>query len=101
MGNAKNLFDMCNVCQLKILNGLYYAPSQLFKMGARDSNMSVKCNAAEGTFLHLLWECKKKIKDICLKTTKEAIKNSNTRLQHKHVRYTWRFVRLQQHLIKE
>ena len=66
--------------QFKILNRLYYTPSQLFKMVIKDNSKCIKCGTAEGTLLHLLWDCSK-IKDLWLDITQQVMTNINIDIQ--------------------
>lgn len=36
---------------------MYYTPLRLYKMGRRDTPTFHKCLAAEGSFLHMVWDC--------------------------------------------
>uniref|UniRef100_A0A3P8RWJ4 Reverse transcriptase domain-containing protein n=1 Tax=Amphiprion percula TaxID=161767 RepID=A0A3P8RWJ4_AMPPE len=43
--------------QYKILNRYYYTPSRLYKMGISRNDLCWKCQKAQGTLMHALWEC--------------------------------------------
>lgn len=43
--------------QLRYLHQMYYTPSRLYKMGRRADPICHKCLVAEGTFMHMVWDC--------------------------------------------
>lgn len=43
--------------QLRYLHQMYYTPHRLYKMGRRDNPTCHKCLAADGTFMHMVWDC--------------------------------------------
>lgn len=47
------------IIQLRYLHQMYYTAARLFHMRRRDSATCHKCLGAEGTFLHMVWECTK------------------------------------------
>lgn len=45
--------------QLGYLHQMYYTPARLFCMHKGESASCHKCMGAEGTFIHMVWECPK------------------------------------------
>ncbi|KAM4795685.1 acyl-coenzyme A thioesterase 9, mitochondrial [Rhinophrynus dorsalis] len=43
--------------QLNILHRIYYTPVRLFKMRGSGSDRCLRCDTAQGTYLHMIWEC--------------------------------------------
>ena len=62
--------------RFKILNRIYYTPSKLFKMAIKEDSRCLKCGSADGTLLHLLWDCHK-IKEIWFGITEQAMSHIN------------------------
>lgn len=43
--------------QLRYLHQMYYTPLRLYKMGRKEDPICHKCLRAEGSFIHMVWEC--------------------------------------------
>lgn len=43
------------VIQFKILNGFYWTPSRLFRLGLKESAEYWRCEMEDGNLMHALW----------------------------------------------